>query len=328
MLPIRGRFILAWFEEIVVDAVALLRTRTARHVSLVATVNVSSALLRFFVTVLMAGILSPVEWGNIAVFIAMMDIVSVLSDSGLNATLVRFVAADAASRTMTIFSRCVTVKLAITFLLLGVLWLFREPILENQQFPVTFHWIYPLAVSAGIFLSFLGLFLSVFQAKQEYGRYSLGYLSVNTFRAVGLGVLLVVGVASLRAVTVSFFCAPVVALVLTLPLVVLTLKRTIGLPRPAAGWKAMLMFMAPLSVMGAITIGNMRISNFMLKTLASPEAVANYELAYQIGGIFPLLTGALIIVLLPKVSAMQSQEELRNYRKRLLRMYWLLLPLA
>ncbi|MFO7973725.1 MAG: oligosaccharide flippase family protein [Candidatus Hydrogenedentota bacterium] len=306
----------------------LLRTRTARHASFIAVVNFASAILRFCVTVLMAKILIPAEWGNIAVFIALMDIVSVLCDSGLNATLVRFVAGDTTSRATTVFGRCLTMKAAIAAMLFGVLWALREPIVANQQFPEDFHWVYPLAISAGLFLSFLGLFLSVFQAKQAYGLYSLGYLSVNTLRGVGLAIVVVAGLRSVDAVTVPFFCAPIVALVLTLPLVILTLKPGASLPRPAVSWKTMVAFAAPLSIMGAIAIGNMRISNFMLKTLASPEAVANYELAYQIGFVFPLFTGALITVLLPKVSAMQTQAELGDYRRRLLRMYPIVLSLT
>ncbi|HQH27871.1 MAG TPA: hypothetical protein PLP17_10790, partial [Oligoflexia bacterium] len=112
------------------------------------------------------------------------------------------------------------------------------------------------------------------------------------------------------------------------PLLFLTLRRSAALPRPAVSLSAMLLFMAPLALMNAITIGNMRVSNFMLKTLASPEAVANYELAYQIGFVFPLLTSALFTVLLPRVSAMQSRDELRSYRARLLRMYPIVLGMT
>jgi O-antigen/teichoic acid export membrane protein len=108
----------------------------------------------------------------------------------------------------------------------------------------------------------------------------------------------------------------------------MTLRQTADLPKPGVSLKTMLAFMAPLAVMGAITIGNMRVSNFMLKTLASPEAVANFELAYQIGFVFPLLTGAMITVLLPRVSAMESRAELRSYRTRLLRMYPIVIPLT
>lgn len=305
-----------------------MRTRTARHASLVAGVNFGSAVMRFFVAIIMAKILSPEQWGNIAVFIAMMDVVSILCDSGLNATLVRFVAAEANARATTVLGRCLSIKTAIAAVLLVVLWILREPILRNQQFPEALHWVYPVAIAGAVFLSFHGLMLSVFQAKQEYGRYCVAYLSVNALRMLGLGMLSVLGMLTLPAITVSFFSAPAVAVVLVFPVVFLTVRRTMGLPRPSATLREMLVFMAPLAVMSAITIGNMRVSNFMLKTLASPEAVANYELAYQIGFVFPLLTGALITVLLPRVSAMESREELQGYRTRLLRMYPIVLPLT
>jgi len=324
----RRHTILSWFGQRAVEALALLRTRTARQAFLIAAVNFASAILRFVVTILMAKILSPEGWGNVAVFIALMDVISILCDSGVNATLVRFVAAEADSRATTIFGRCFSIKSANAATLVLVLWVLRRPILENQQFPQELHWLYPVAIAAGVLLSFHSLALSMFQAKQEFGRYSFTYLSVNTVRMLGLGTLLMLGTLTLPAVTASFFSAPAADFALALALLFLTLRRSAALPRPAVSLSAMLLFMAPLALMNAITIGNMRVSNFMLKTLASPEAVANYELAYQIGFVFPLLTSALFTVLLPRVSAMQSRDELRSYRARLLRMYPIVLGMT
>ena len=72
---------------------ALLRTRTVRNLSLLTAVNFVSGILRFLCTILMAKILSPADWGNVAIFISILDVVFILADGGLNATLVRFVAA-------------------------------------------------------------------------------------------------------------------------------------------------------------------------------------------------------------------------------------------
>ena len=322
------RSILAWFGHRTLETISLLRSQTARDAVLVAVAQLVSAVLRFSVTVFMARLLSPADWGNVAVFIAMVDVFAILGDGGVNATLVRFIAADARARASAVFCKCASLKALICVTLLGILWVLREPILENQRFPDELHWLYPVAMCAAVFVTFHGLMLSVFQAKQEYGRYALGYVAVNTLRVFAFAMLMILGISSLRGITLAFFSMPAVALLLAAPLAFHTLWRRSSAFGPTARISTLLLFMGPVAAINAIMIGNMRISNFMLKALASSEAVANYELACQLGFVFPLLSGALFTVLLPKVSAMQSREELRNYRARLLRIYPAVLPVC
>ena len=84
---------------------ALLRTRTVRNLSLLTAVNFVSGILRFLCTILMAKILSPADWGNVAIFISILDVVFILADGGLNATLVSFVAAFPARRAPSVVGR-------------------------------------------------------------------------------------------------------------------------------------------------------------------------------------------------------------------------------
>ncbi len=307
---------------------ALLRTRTVRNLSLLTAVNFVSGILRFLCTILMAKILSPADWGNVAIFISILDVVFILADGGLNATLVRFVAAFPDRLANSVVGRCLGLKALLAAVLLLGLWAFQGPILANQQFPPELHWVYRLSVLSAIALAFHTMSLSIFQAREEYGRYSVSFLTVNIIRASGLALFALLGKDSLHALILLYFSAPFIGLLLVLPFAFTSLRRTASLPPASVQTTDIVAFMLPLAAMNAITIGHMRASSFMLKMLASPEAVANYELAYQVGFALPLVTRAMITVLLPRVSTMKERDELLRYRRRVLRLYVIILPLT
>lgn len=306
----------------------LLQTRTVRNMSLLTAVNFLSGILRFLCTILLAKILAPEDWGNVAIFISILDVVFILADAGLNATLVRFVAAHPDKRASSVVGRCLGLRILLSAGLFLGLWAFQGPILANQHFPPELHWVYLFSVFSAIALAFHTMSLSIFQAKEEYGRYSVSFISVNLIRVSSLALFALLGKGTLNALILLYFSAPFIGLLLVFPFAAASVRRTASLPPASVKTREIVLFMLPLAAMNAITIGHMRVSSFMLKMLATPEAVANYELAYQIGFALPLVTRAMITVLLPRVSTMKTGDELLRYRGRVLRLYFVILPLT
>jgi O-antigen/teichoic acid export membrane protein len=310
----------------------LLRTRTFFQASLVLSGNLSSGILRFCVSLILAKVLAVETWGYLVLFMTVMDMGAVFCDSGINPTMVRFMAARGGDNPRGIVARCLQLKAVlcvVVFLGAGALYL---PFMRIQHVPDSYFWMYPLVFAGTLGLTFITFGLSVFQGCQEYRWYAPFVPAANILRILVIALLLLADIRSTGALSMAFFITPVVAGLLMLPVVTPVLRRHSTGAAAQVPWRELLHFVWPVALLNILAIAFQRGDIFLLKTLLPPEKsaaeVGYYGLAWQIAFVFPLITTALFTVLLPKVSAMKTAAELRHYRRQVLRIYPLILAVC
>ncbi len=307
------------------SVLALGRGKTAKNASLVLGANATSAALRLCVLMILARQFPHGGFANLMVFSALMEVVAVFSDMGVSTTVTRYIAMHGDKQPHGCLWRCLRFKGLIVLLCAGGMIAFRGTFLRIQEVGPDFAWLFPLAVIAGFTMSLLGTLLAVLQGLQSYWRYSLAFVVMNALRFGGLGALLYFGAGRIGPAAMIYFLVPVLAVLCGAGLLRSPLRTTHHRPPGHIESRELLTFLAPLGVLQMVSILVMRLPTFMLKGMAPIEAVANYELAYQIGFVFPLITRAMFTVLLPAVSTMKASGQLTQYRKRVLSLYPLVL---
>jgi O-antigen/teichoic acid export membrane protein len=301
----------------------VLRSRTARDTGFVMSGNLASAVLRFAVIALLARELLPADLGVLFVFTAVMDVVAGFCDSGLNNTLVRFMAGGG-NGTRALCARVFWMKLVVTLAVAGLSALAAGPFLASQHIADEYCWAYALAVGAGVFLSLNTFGLSVLQGLQRFGLYAVHSVTMNAIRILAVGALMLAGSHSLGAYYGAFFGVTPLALFAAAVFVSISLPRG-ETPRSIVSYGSLTRFTFPLALMYAIAIVFSRADVLMLKALSTAEAVGQYGLGFQLAFFFSLVTTSLFVVLLPKVAMMKTRAELAAYRTRALHFYPLLI---
>jgi len=307
------------------DTLALLRTRTAAQTGAVTAGTMTSAGLRLLLMLVLADALAPHELGALVVFIALMDVGAIACESGLNAVLVRYVAARPDRRPSDIVLRCLGIKLALCGVVIAVLAAVYPVFISNPKIPADYAVLYPVAVASAIFLSFNTFVMAISQSRGRYAHYAFQAALINALRLVVLAVMLQRGVRDAKLICLVFFAVPPVAVAVGLAFVRAALRGTQGLAPQNVPVKELVSFMLPLALLQVIVVITMRVDVIMLQAMTDWDVVGNYGLAYQVAYALPLLAGALFTVLLPKVSAMRTPEELAAYRKKVLHVYPLVL---
>ncbi len=317
-------------EKQAASAAEMLRTPTVFQAGVVFSGTLASAGLRIAVAFSLARALSAREYGLLEIYIAVMDLIALYADSGLHATLVRFMAQNPPEAARRTAGRSLVLKGLLTgliVLLAALLFPFCRRILSlGEEAP----WMYFSAVMAGAFLAANGFALAIMQGRLRYGLYAWQAIVVNLIRIALVGGALALGMRGLLPLSVLFFIAPAAAMLLAAPAARSVLQDAAPgeVHSDGASYGELARFMAPLAALQVIVSTMPYVSKFMLQAMATPVDVANYALAYQLGFIFPLLTGALFTVLLPKVSAMRSADELAAYRRKALRLYPIVMALT
>jgi O-antigen/teichoic acid export membrane protein len=148
--------------------------------------------------------------------------------------------------------------------------------------------------------------------------YAVFTAASNAVRLLVLGGMLAWSFTSFVELTQGFFLAPVLVLALAGMWALLPLRTARGPGGEDPGWAELARYTAPIALLQGVAILIMRAANFILNAQAPEEAVARYEIAYQVAFVFPVLTRALFTVLLPEVSAMTTHAEMNRYRNRVM----------
>lgn len=306
---------------------ATARSVTAREAAIVMSGNLGSALLRFAVSVVLANHTTKEEFAYFALFIAVMDLSTIAADSGLNNTMVRYVALGREGDLRPLLKQ--------SFLIRAVLWLAvvligaagAWPFFATQGVEQGFGWMYPAAVASGLFISVSGHGMSIMQGLQRFWAFAALALSVNVLRVSAVLLGLALGFASADALFAAFFLVPT----LTIPLAMVWVRFVQGRGRAGNGgvpYRDLIRYMAPIGVVSILAIVLQRVDVFLLKALDGPETVADFRVAFELAYIFPLLARSLFTVLLPKASIMTTGDQLAAYRRRVIVLYPALLALV
>lgn len=299
-----------------------LRSQTARSTGLVMTGNLTSGLLRFAVTALLVRAVADKDtWGTMVVFIALMDVAAMFCDAGLLATQVRFTAARTEENTLPILRKCVVLRLGLIGAVAGTAWLGYPWFMNLGKVDPAYGWLYSAALGAGIVMSLISVAQGVLQSYERYGKVAVLASTGNAVRLVPLGLLVVLGMTSQRLLFGVFFTAPLVTAAVATGLAALALRGVTQRKSSSVTYGELVRFMLPVAGKTILAILILRADVFLLKALTNESVLADYGVAFTVGFCFPLLTRSVFIVLLPKVSRMSTSDALSAYRKRILRLY-------
>lgn len=304
------------------DTWGLLRSPTALQTSFVTAGTLSSAILRFGVMVLLAKVLvGPEDFGALIVFVALMDIAAVACDCGISIVLVRFVAANPERRPTPILLRCLGIKAVLSGAVVAILGVIYPLFTSYSKISAEYVLFYPIAGIAAIFVSLNTFLMGVSQARRRYGYYAVQAALANGLRFAAILLLSILGMRGIWILAGVFFAAPLAATLGSVCFMWASLRGTLRLEPTQIATKELLSFLVPVALLQVIVVAITRADVMMLQAMATMDVVGHYGLAYQVAYVFPLLSGALFTVLLPKVSAMRRAEDLARYRSRVIHVY-------
>lgn len=321
------------YHRIMTPVQRLAHSLTARRAALVAGANGASATVRFAVLLVLAGVFTQAEYAYLGIFVAVMDTASVVTESGLHPTLVRFLAGQRGSR-RDLLRRVLVIKSALVLLCVGGAFLGYGLFRATQGIPGDLLWMFPAAVGAGILLSFHMLAMAFLQALQRFALYAMVSISINLLRLVLIVAAIFAGYAAFPLLAALFLAAPAIGAALGCLVAVTAARRTPQETKPdapgakVASYGPILTFMLPLAAVQWLVIAVERGDIWVMQALTNPEATADLVLAKQASLLFPIAATALWTVLLPKVSALEGRAALERYRRQVLRLAPLGLLLA
>ncbi len=296
-------------------------SRTGRNAGLILSGTFTSALLRFAAGVLLARELPVEMWGQLALFIAVMDFVSIVSDCGSGPVQVRFASAHPGTNPLPVLRHIVRIKAVLVLSVVVGAAVVYWPYMQIQRLPFSLGGVYIWAVAAGLFLSASTVPTGLMQSQQFFGRCAALTASANVFRLAFVALALQQGYTSYSIVAPAFFAAPILAFVVGLALMPSALRGLGERPPSPVTQREVVRFLIPVGIMQVIIIAAMRADVLMLGAMAGATAAAEYNTAYQFAYCVPLVTSALFNALLPTVSAMRTAAELAAFRHRVLRLY-------
>ncbi len=290
------------------------KSRLVKDLAVVFIGNLFGAALGFIATILITRILGPADFGLFSIALAVMGIVVQLSDFGISTGLVRF--ASLYFKTNKIKAALllkVSLKLkiiiAVSIFLIGF---FLSDFLAINIFQKSDS-IIPLKLAfIGAFgASLAGYIPATLQARESFKNYSL-FILIEPMAKISL-----IGLLSL-ALRLDLFGA--LTTVITIPFLSLLIGSLI-IPKDflkVAGnekepLKELFNFSKWILVSILCTMLMIRLDILMLGYFRVTQEVGFFSAAYTLASVFPLLTGTITTVLLPKVSQISNREQLRKY---------------
>jgi O-antigen/teichoic acid export membrane protein len=161
--------------------------------------------------------------------------------------------------------------------------------------------------------------VAIFQAYQRFLRLSAWTVGMNVLKLALVAGLWWAGWLRAGSALVAYVLATTVAVLVAwifLPRRFLRQPAATGERRAALS--ALFGFSKWVTVNYVAAVLASRVDVFLLAHFRGPTEVGLYSAAFQLAMVFPLLAGALFIVLLPHVSQMQGKAQLRAFLRRTL----------
>lgn len=315
-------------ETITLSTTAMIRNiikkRSLRELAYVYGGTLASGISLFLVNVILGRSLGKEEFALFALAILVLSMVAELSDFGLNSGLLRFVPFYAASGEEKKLGQVVRIvwkwRLWLSALLTvgGIAlayplaqYVFKQPPL----FPYLI--VAFLGVGGTIFLGFLTVYL---QARQRFFYTSLLQGLKGLSRLIVIGGCILFGVQNLLLLVALYALIPWVIFLFNTKVLPPDIKQSGGDQEEEIEAKKKLSqfsFWVAVWSFSAIIAG--KIDQIMISNLLGLSSVAVYAIASQLLYVYALASQSINTVLLPKVSALQSREELIKFVLRVAR---------
>ena len=307
-------------ENSVKDFFQLLKSKTGKDTLMVFIGNVLALGLGFLAIILITRTLRPLQFGLFSVAMAAMGIASQFSEIGVGTTLIRFVSLFLrkdelkANLILKVGLKFNLIIAAITFLIgfllskLLAVNLFNNP---NLIFP------FKLAFIGAFGTSLVGYILASFQARQSFKNYIFIKIIPSLGKFVLIGLLFLTLKLNFSNALITVIILPFIALLIGSLIMPKNFLRAKGNEKEI--FKEMFRFSKWIMVSIFCSMIFTRLDVLMLEYFKTSEIVGYYSAAFQLAGLAPLITMALTVVLLPKVSGLNSNEQFKNYIKKVLK---------
>jgi O-antigen/teichoic acid export membrane protein len=296
----------------------LLKSRGGKHSMLVLFANSISALFAFIAIVIMSRTLGAAGFGLFSIFFAVMTIATQLSDFGLSTSLVRFAAKHLGRDNVKadlVFKVAWQFQLVVS-LLISAVGLLISPLLARHIFSNDIL-LWPLRLAfIGSFGASLTLYIiSTLTARQAFNRFAIVKLIVPFGKMSIIALLCLIYRLNLLSSVATYAILPFIAFIIGAALIPKNFLKVEGDVKTVFFELYHFNKWIVLSVLSVILFSKLDI--LMLGYFKSPEIVGRYSAAYTLAFIFPLITGSITTVLLPKVSRFNNIRELRSYVKKI-----------
>ncbi len=302
------------------NIVQLLKTKIVKDSVIVLSGNIFSASLGFLATILITRTLGPVQFGLFSVALAVMGIASQFSDFGIGTGLVRFASLylkNDDQKANLIFKVSLKFKLIITTLVI-LTGLFISKFLAIHIFGNP-DLIFPLKLAfIGAFgLSLIGYISTTLQARQSFKKFTLVNLITPLGKFTLIGLLFLTYKLNLFSAITTIAILPFIAFLVGSLIIPRDFLRAKGDENEA--FRGLFRFSKWILVSLLCVMIFNRLDILMLVYFKTVEVVGYYSAAYKFAFVFPLITGSITTILLPKVSGLSKKEQLHKYIRKSLK---------
>lgn len=293
------------------------KSKTVRNTAIVFSGNVAAAVISAVITILLARVLGPKEFGILSFFIAVSVLVTNISGFGINTALVRFFPLyykknkNLANLILKV-SLKIKIVLALAASILGLI-LSKQiatRIFNNPELilPLKFAFLFVIGSSLYEFI------LSVLQAKQQFKKTVFLGFTNQLIKLVLILFLLLVYKLSLFNVLTVFIIMPIVGILLGSLLMPKNFLKAKGNEKKVI--KDLFNFSKWIILAIIFVSIYNRLAVLMLTYFHNIELVGYYSVADGLASKLMLLIASIAFVLLPRFSKISKKHELKKYIKK------------
>lgn len=305
-------------------------SKTLRNTGVVFAGSIIASIFSLITILILSRTLGPAVYGVFSLVGSVVLLLISFTDFGISTALSKFIAPleDKFTKRATSFFRSVfwiKALLGLTTVLLGLIFLYPISLWLGGSYlegPLVIGFII-----AGV-LSFYAYIPAALQALQKFWVISLMTVFSNLLKLLLIIILLSIGYLTLwNALYVNLFIALIVLLIGSLILPRFFISR-IDWAEDLKSMRALFSFTKWLAISYIFNAIAARLDILLLSHFKSVEEVGYYALAFQLSSVFPLLLGAASTVLIPKVSALKTQDQLEAYILKIIKISFFIFPLT
>jgi len=293
-------------------------SKTARYSGIVFVGNIVAAGLGFLSMVIVSRVLGPYNFGILSIVMAVIAVINGLTDFGIGTGVVRFSSLyleNNQDRADALMKLAFNLEIIIGVLIVIFGLIFVHPLAnllggEYLVFPLK------LALLGGLGLSMSAYVNMIMQAYQKFLKFSLLAIGVAFLKLAGIGILFVLSILSLNNAVILYAVIPVIGFIIGFFLI----PKKFLWQKPQTSQKEVFIELfhfskwLMVSFLATTIIG--RLDIFLLSHFRGSEQVGIYAAAFQLSLFLPLLLGAIITVLIPRVSKFTKKEEFISFIKK------------
>jgi len=307
-------------KEDISEIIKLSKSKIGRDSAIVLAGNIFSAGLGFIATVLITRTLGPAEFGLFSIALTVMSIASQFSDFGIGTGLVRFASLYLKNDKLKadlMFKVSLKIRL-IVGILIFLVGFFASETLAVQVFRKP-ELIFPLKLAfiGTVGISLVGYITTTLQARQSFAKFAFINIIQSLMKVTVIGFLFYAYKLELFNALITVIILPFIAFLIGSLIIPRDFLKAKG-DEKESFWElyhfSKWIFVSVFCFMIFDSLGVL-----MLGYFKTTDVVGHYSAAYMFAFAFPIITGTITTILLPKVSGLSGIEEIIEYIKKSLK---------